>query len=43
VKLVSVHSGKVIGVEGSSTADGAKITQQNDTGDTSQHWRLNEQ
>ncbi|WP_207916456.1 glycoside hydrolase [Micromonospora sp. KC723] len=40
VKLVNRNSGKVIGVSGASTADGAPIVQQSDTGAASQQWQV---
>ena len=40
VKLVNRHSGKVVGVSGGSTADGAAIVQQTDTGAASQRWQI---
>jgi beta-galactosidase len=40
VKLVNVQTGKVLGVAGNATGDGALVVQQTDNGDLSQHWRL---
>jgi beta-galactosidase len=40
VKIVSVHTGKLIGVAGDSTGDSAVLVQQSDTGSTSQHWSV---
>ncbi|WP_416977883.1 RICIN domain-containing protein [Streptomyces sp. T028] len=39
-RLVSVRSGKVLEVEGNSTADAAKVVQSTDDGGTNQQWRL---
>lgn len=38
-KIVNRNSGKVLAVAGGSTADGAAIVQQSDTGAASQRWR----
>jgi lysophospholipase L1-like esterase len=38
IKLVNRNSGKVLAVSASSTADGAAVVQQTDTGATSQRW-----
>jgi hypothetical protein len=40
VRLVNRNSGKTIGVNGGSTADGATIVQQTDTGAASQRWQI---
>jgi alpha-L-fucosidase 2 len=40
VRLVNRNSGKIIGVNGGSTADGATIVQQTDTGAAGQRWRI---
>jgi sucrose-6-phosphate hydrolase SacC (GH32 family) len=40
VKLVNRNSGKVLDVSGGSTADGAAIVQQADTGAASQRWQV---
>jgi hypothetical protein len=39
-RVVSVNSGKVLEVEGSSTADGAPVVQRADTGGANQQWKL---
>ncbi|RIV36062.1 RICIN domain-containing protein [Micromonospora radicis] len=40
VRLVNLASGKSAGVSGGSGADGARVVQSSNTGDSAQHWRL---
>ncbi|SDZ46309.1 Ricin-type beta-trefoil lectin domain-like, partial [Micromonospora pattaloongensis] len=40
IRLVSRHSGKVVEVQGASTADGANIVQYADWNGANQQWQL---
>jgi hypothetical protein len=40
MKIVNVHSRKLMAVDGASLADGAQVTQWNDNGTADHLWRL---